>query len=86
MDYSDWNISAIHPTDELGLQSDTEENNEESSVEVSDVAIPGDLDKNYVEESFLDGASFVRLSPTFYTHVSFHIGRLIRYADHDKDA
>ena len=85
MDFSDCDILAIHPPDDLGPQSDTEVRPDESRAEILIEALSDDLDESYVEESFVEEVKFERLLPTFYTHVYFHIGRVIRYADHDKD-
>ena len=84
MDLSDCNISVIHPPDDLAPQSADESPQEQSIGEIENAGLPDDLDVSYVEESFVE-EKFDQLLPSAYTQESFHVGQLIRYADHDRD-
>ena len=84
MDFSDCDISAIHPQDDLGPPSASESKSSVTDSENRDQELPDDLVDSFVEDSIQE-VGFKRLLPTVYSHQSFHVGLLIRYADHDKD-
>ena len=83
MDFSACDISAILPPDDFGAHA-SDSKSSFSDGENTDDPLPDDLEVSFVEESF-EGIQFARLLPTAYKFESFHVGLLVRYADHDKD-
>ena len=77
MDLSDCDISIIAPDDNL-----------EASVlnhsAVLELAPNDDFESSYVEDASID-VEFELLKPGRYNRDSFHIGQVVRFADHTKD-